>query len=467
MKPVSQEANNPLGYRKVSKLLTGYAVPCIISMLVTALYNIVDQIFIGQGVGVLGNAATNIAFPLSTTCTAIALLLGIGGASNFSLELGAGREDDAAKSAGNAITMMAIFGIALFLIVTIFLTPMLKFFGATDDVLPYAQTYTRITSIGFPFLIINTAISKLILADGSPKYSMTSMLVGAVINTILDPIFIFVFDMGMAGAALATIIGQIVSFCISVKYAFHFHHIKLTRKSFQLKFKFCRNIFALGSSACFNQIAMTVTQIVMNNVLSYYGARSIYGSEIPLACAGIIIKVNMIFMALVIGISQGTQPIVGFNYGAKKYGRVKETYKLAVLSATIISILAFLCFQIFPRQIISVFGNGSETYFKFAERYFRIFLFMTFINGIQPVTSNFFTSIGKSVLGVFMSLTRQIIFLLPLFVIFPIFMGIDGVMYAGPIADAAAAIVCIYFLIREMRELTRLQNGLEEPKPVA
>ncbi|BFL46485.1 MATE family efflux transporter [Lactonifactor longoviformis] len=458
MKSVTQEADNPLGYQKESKLLINFAVPCIISMLVTALYNIVDQIFIGQGVGMLGNAATNIAFPLSTTCTAIALLLGIGGASNFSLELGAEEEKRAARSAGNAMVLMAIFGLTLFVLVTIFLTPMLKFFGATSDVLPYAQTYTRITSIGFPFLIANTAISKLILADGSPKYSMMSMLVGAVINTILDPIFIFGLDMGMAGAALATIIGQIISFCISLRYVFHFRHVKLTRESFHLSQFCCRHIFALGASACFNQIAMTIVQIVMNNTLSYYGAQSVYGGEIPLACAGIITKVNMVFMAIIIGISQGTQPIVGFNYGARKYGRVKKTYLQAVCTATVLSFLAFLCFQIFPRQIISIFGEGSEMYYTFSERYFRIFMFLVIVNGIQPVTSNFFTSIGKSRLGIFMSLTRQIIFLLPLIIIFPLFMGIDGVMYAGPIADAAAAIVCGVFLVRELKELTQKQN---------
>lgn len=460
MKPTSIDADNPLGYQKESKLLINFAIPCIISMLVTALYNIVDQIFIGQGVGMLGNAATNIAFPLSTTCTAISLLLGIGGASNFSLELGAGNDKKASKSAGNAMMLMAVFGLSLFIIVVLFLTPMLKFFGATEDVLPYAQTYTRITSIGFPFLIANTGISKLILADGSPRYSMTSMLVGAIVNTILDPILIFVFDMGMAGAAIATITGQIISFCISLRYVFHFKHIRLTKDSFRLDLRHCQKIFALGASACFNQIAMTIVQIVMNNTLSHYGALSSYGSEIPLACAGIIAKVNMVFMAIVIGISQGTQPIVGFNYGARKYGRVKKTFLLAVGTATALSFVAFLCFQLFPRQIISIFGQGSDMYFTFAERYFKIYMFLTLANGIQPVSSNFFTSIGKSRLGVFMSLTRQIIFLLPLIVIFPLFMGIDGVMYAGPIADAAAAVVCVFFSVREMKELNAKQKEI-------
>ena len=248
----SQE--NPLGYEKESKLLVGFAIPCIISMLVTALYNIVDQIFIGQGVGMLGNAATNIAFPLSTTCTAISLLLGIGSATNFSLHLGAGEKDESARYAGNGIFLMAVFGIALFLLTSIFLTPMLKFFGATTEVLPYAKAYTRITAIGFPFLIANTGMSKLILADGSPRYSMISMLIGAVVNTILDPVFIFVLNMGMTGAALATIIGQIISFCISLRYMFHFKTIRLTKDSFHVTGKHCRNIFMLGASACLTRL---------------------------------------------------------------------------------------------------------------------------------------------------------------------------------------------------------------------
>ena len=454
---MTNKENNPLGYKKESTLLIGFAIPCIISMLVTALYNIVDQIFIGQGIGMLGNAATNIAFPLSTTCTAISLLLGIGSATNFSLHLGAGEKHESEKYAGNGIFLMAAFGILLFVVTSIFLTPMLKFFGATNDVLPYAKAYTRVTAFGFPFLIANTGMSKLILADGSPRYSMISMLIGAIVNTILDPLFIFVFDMGMTGAALATITGQIISFGISLRYMFHFKTIKLDKSCFKLSLSHCRKIFILGASACFNQIAMTVVQIVMNNTLSHYGAQSVYGGEIPLACAGIITKVNMIFMSFVIGISQGTQPVIGFNYGAKKYARVRKTYLLALSAASFLSLIAF----IFPRQIIAIFGNGSELYFQFSERYFRIYMFLTIVNGIQPVTSNFFNSIGKSQLGVFMSLTRQILFLLPLIIIFPIFMGIDGVMYAGPIADAAAAIVCGYFTIRELKELNVLQKKLE------
>ena len=291
---------------------------------------------------------------------------------------------------------------------------------------------------------------------------MMSMLIGALINTVLDPLFIFGLDMGMTGAALATILGQIASFCISMRYLFHFKSVPFSRGCFTIDGDRTRKIFSYGTSACFNQIAMAVVQIVLNNTLAHYGALSIYGSDIPLACAGIISKVNMIFMSFVIGISQGVQPIIGFNYGAALYRRVKKSYLLALAVATGLSLAAFACFQLFPRQIISIFGTGSEMYYQFSERYFRIYMFLTLINGIQPVTSNFFNSIGKARLGVFMSLTRQILFLLPLIVIFPLFMGIDGVMYAGPIADGAAAIVCGLFTVRELRELTRLQQKTEK-----
>ena len=257
---------------------------------------------------------------------------------------------------------------------------------------------------------------------------------------------------------MGEILGQILSALMVFFYMFHFKTIRLRRRCFRIRGNYFANIMRFGTSACFNQIAMTVVQIVMNNVLSHYGASSVYGSNIPLACAGIITKVNMIFMSFVIGISQGIQPVIGFNYGAKKYNRVKKTYLLALATATFLSLIAFACFQLFPRQIIRVFGEGSELYYQFSERYFRIYMFFTLINGIQPVTANFFNSIGKSQLGIFMSLTRQILFLLPLIVIFPIFMGIDGVMYAGPIADVAAAVVCGVFTVKELRELSRLNS---------
>lgn len=455
MKP----SENPLGSEPVSTLLRRFAVPSVIAMLVSALYNMVDQLFIGHSIGVLGNAATNVAFPLSMVCTSIGLLCGIGGAANFNLCMGR-REPEHAKSyVGSAISMLAILGVILCVAVQLFLHPMMLLFGATPDVIDYACTYTRITSIGFPFLIVTIGGSNLIRADGSPKFSMLCNLVGAIVNTILDPLFIFVFHMGMAGAALATITGQILSFALVVFYLRGFKTLPLSLSDLKPNMACWARIAALGATPAFNQVAMMVVQIVMNNTLTYYGSNSVYGSDIPLACAGIISKVNMLFFSFVIGISQGLQPIVSFNFGAQKYDRVKDAYKKAVFAATAISIVAFLCFQFFPRQIIGIFGSGSKEYLHFAERYFRIFLFFTFLNGIQPVSSNFFTSIGAPKKGIFLSLTRQIIFLLPLLLIFPYLFGIDGVMYTAPIADLAAASVSIVMVVREFKIMAELQKA--------
>lgn len=455
MKP----SENPLGSEPVSTLLRRFAIPSVIAMLVSALYNMVDQLFIGHSIGVLGNAATNVAFPLSMVCTSIGLLCGIGGAANFNLCMGRKDPEHAKSYVGNAISMLAILGVILCVAVQLFLRPMMLLFGATPDVIDYACTYTRITSIGFPFLIITIGGSNLIRADGSPKFSMLCNLVGAIVNTILDPLFIFVFHMGMAGAALATITGQILSFALVVFYLRGFKTLPLSLSDLKPNMACWARIAALGATPAFNQVAMMVVQIVMNNTLTYYGSNSVYGSDIPLACAGIISKVNMLFFSFVIGISQGLQPIVSFNFGAQKYDRVKDAYKKAVFAATAISIVAFLCFQLFPRQIIGIFGSGSEEYLHFAERYFRIFLFFTFLNGIQPVSSNFFTSIGAPKKGIFLSLTRQIIFLLPLLLIFPYLFGIDGVMYTAPIADLAAASVSIVMVVREFKIMAELQKA--------
>ncbi len=449
---------NPLGYEKLPKLLRGFAIPSIIAMLVSSLYNIVDQIFIGQGVGYLGNAATNVAFPLTTICLAIALLIGIGSASNFSLSLGAGDNEKAARITGNAVCMMLVFGILYAILIEIFLNPMLTAFGATTEIMPYAQSYTRITAIGMPLLIMTNALSNLARADGSPKYSMLCMVVGAVINTILDPIFIFVFDLGIAGAAWATIIGQFFSFLLAVRYIWKFKSVQLKREHFRLNKKLCLTTASLGMSNSLNQLALCVVQIVLNNSLTYYGARSVYGSEIPLAACGIVMKTNAILLAIIIGISQGSQPIIGFNYGARKYDRVRGIYKLAIGCNLVISAVGFILFQFFPRQIIAIFGTGDAAYYEFAVKFMRIFLFMVLVNGVQLISSNFFAAIGKPVKGMVLSLTRQVFFLIPLILILPLIMGIDGLMYAAPIADAFAFATTLFLIGRELRSMKRLES---------
>ena len=445
------QTGNPLGEASVASLMVKFAVPSIIAMLVSALYNIVDQLFIGQAVGTLGNAATNVAFPLTTSCIALALMFGIGGASCFNLNMGGGHKDRAVYFVGNAIICLIGSGVILFLIADLFLTPLLTGFGAPENVLPYAQTYVRITAIGFPFLILTTGGCHLIRADGSPNMAMLCNLIGAVINTVLDAIFVMVFHWGMAGAALATIIGQIISAIIVIRYLLHFKTVSLTKEHFRPQIEYISKTAQIGMASFFNQVAMMVVQIIMNQSLKHYGSHSIYGENIPIACAGIITKVNMIFMSFVIGLSQGLQPIASFNYGAGKKGRVKEAYIKAVSIGAVLAVIAFFMFQFFPRQIISIFGDGSELYYQFAIRYFHVFLFFTFVNFMQPITSNFFTAIGKPKVGSFLALTRQILFLLPLILLFPLFLGIDGIMYAGPVADCLAAVVCFIMVYRELR----------------
>ena len=453
-----EQRENPLGYEKISTLLKGFAIPSVIAMLVSSLYNIVDQIFIGQGVGYLGNAATNVAYPLTTICLAIALLIGIGSASRFSLYLGGGMKDKAAKVVGNGVCMMFAFGILYTVLVEIFLVPMLTAFGATADVMPYAISYTRITAVGMPLLIVTNAMSNLARADGSPKYSMTCMLVGAILNTILDPIFIFVFDMGVAGAAIATVIGQFFSFLMALRYIWHFKNVELERSHFRLSLEESLSTASLGMSNSLNQVAITLVQIVLNNSLTYYGAQSAYGMEIPLAACGIVMKTNAILLSIIIGISQGSQPIIGFNYGAAQYDRVRKTYKLAIQCDLVISAIGFCLFQFFPRQILSLFGSGDALYYEFATRFMRIFLFMIIVNGIQIISSNFFAAIGKPVKGLLLSMTRQVIFLIPLILILPLFLGIEGIVSAGPVADFAAFLVTTTFIAREMKMMKGLQR---------
>lgn len=458
-------AKNPLGEEKIGKLLRSYAVPSIISMLVGALYNIVDQFFIGRSVGMLGNAATNVAFPLSTLCTAAALLFGVGGAATFSLKLGAKKEKEAAEAVGNAVTLLCAVGVLISVVVLIFLRPLMRAFGATDDVLSLALTYTGITAYGFPFLIFTTGGTALVRADGSPRYSMVCTLTGAVLNTVLDPILIFKFQMGMAGAAAATVVGQVVSAIMVAAYLFRFKSVRLQKGHFALHLQTALKIASLGTSHCFNQIAMMVVQIVLNNTMTYYGARSVYGSDIPLACSGIIAKVTMIFFSFVIGISQGLQPIAGYNYGAGNYARVRKVMRLALSFGTGIAVLFYVVFQVFPRQIIGLFGTGDEVYFAFAERYIRVFLMALFLDAIQPISSNFFTSIGKAKKGILLSLTRQVIFLLPLLLVLPIFFGLDGAMYAGPLADTVAAVLSGVMVAKEFRNMRKIeQRAVAEPE---
>lgn len=450
---------NQLATRDTGQLMRKFAIPAIISMLVGSLYNIVDQIFIGQGVGLLGNAATNVAFPLTIICTATALLFGIGSAANFNLNSGRQDHELARRFMGSGLVYLGLAGTAIALIVLVFLRPLLQLFGVTAKVLPYALDYTGITAFGIPFLVLATGGNHLIRADGSPTMSMICTLTGAVVNTILDPLFIFSFGWGIQGAAAATVIGQVISGLMVLGYFRYRAAVRLHKSDLRPGRSEFASIVALGMASSINQIAMAGVQVVLNNTLRYYGSRSQYGAEIPLAVVGVISKVNMVFMAVCIGIGQGCQPIWGYNYGAGNYRRVEETYIKAARLCTAVGVVCFLIFQFFPRAVINIFGTGTTAYYRFAERYLRIFMFFTFANAIQPMSSGFFTAMGKARLGVVVSLTRQVLFLVPLILLFPLFYGIDGIMYAGPIADFSAAVVAIALAVREIKKMRRASSS--------
>lgn len=448
----STEIKNPLESEPLGKLILKYSIPASASSLVNSIYNIVDQIFVGNSIGELGNAATNVAFPIVLVVAALALTFGIGGASAFSLYLGSKEEQKARYIAGNSISLIVITGLAVGIITTIFLRPILIVFGGRGQTLEYAIEYTRIIALGTPFAMLCTGASQLIRADGSPRYAMISILSGTILNCILDPILIFGFSMGMAGAACATVFGQLISSIMIICYFRRFKSVRLKAKYYFLKAESVFRIIKIGIAAGAMQFASTIISIVLNNLLGYYGELSQYGRDIPLACSGIITKVCALFDGVALGIAQSMQPIIGYNYGAGNFERIKSAFKKVAGIIFCISSFAFLCFQIFPRQITSVFGSGDELYFEFAVRYFRIYLFCIFIVGLQLLCSQFFPSIGKGGVGLFISLLRRVFLLLPMILIFPVFMGIDGVLWAGPLADGFAGVISLLLVIREMKK---------------
>ena len=446
---------NPLGYKPVGKLLKSLAIPAIIANLVNALYNVVDQIFIGQGIGYLGNAATNIAFPIITMCLAIGLTLGIGGASNFNLELGKGYPEKSKHTAGTAASTLIIIGIILCISVRIFLEPLMISFGATDKILEYSMEYTGITSYGIPFLLFSIGVNPLVRADGNAKYSMIAIVIGAILNTILDPLFMFVYNWGIAGAAWATVISQIISASLLLMYFPRFKSVKFSLNDFIPQLHYLKRIISLGFASFIYQFSNMIVLVTTNNLLKIYGKNSIYGSDIPIAVFGIVMKINVIFIAIVLGLVQGAQPIFGFNYGAKNYHRVRETMRLLLKVTFSIATILFIIFQVFPKEIISLFGEGDKLYFEFAIKYTRIFLAFISLNSIQISIATFFPSIGKAIKGATVSLTKQLIVLFPLLLILPRFFGVEGVIYATPLTDLVAFTVAIIFLINEFKYMPK------------
>ena len=448
-----EQEENVLGKEKISKLIIRFSIPCIISMLVNALYNIVDQIFIGQGVGYLGNGATNVVFPLVMIGLAFSLMFGDGASAYLSLKLGEKKKKEAEVGIGNGILLSTIVSLIFTAITLIFLPQLLKIFGCTSNLEEFAMAYGKIIAIGFPFSMIGTTLNSIIRADGSPKYAMISMVTGAVLNTILDPIFIFVFNKGVEGAAVATVISQILTFVLNIAYLKRFKTIKLSKDCFKLKASVGKKVSALGISSFITQMSIVCVMTAENNLLGKYGADSKFGSEIPITVLGIVMKINQILNSIIIGIAAGSQPILGYNYGAKKYDRVKQTLKIVLGSSVVISTIALILFQTIPDKLILIFGSGDANYMEFACLAFRTYLLLCIFNGVQIPSGIFFQAIGKSTKSAILSLSRQIVILIPAMIILSKIFGVIGVLIAGPVADGIAFVLAAFLLIKEVKSL--------------
>ena len=453
---------NILGTEKIGKLIRKFSVPCIISMVVNALYNLVDQIFVGRGVGFLGNGATNIIFPLSVLAFAFAAMIGDGTTAFLSLKLGEKKEDDAKIGVGNGIIVSIIISIVISILSLLFLPQIVDLLGCTDNIKPYALQYGYVIASGFVFMTIGTVLNSLIRADGNPKYSMITMVAGAILNTILDPIFIFILNMGVTGAAIATIVSQLLTAILNVLYVKRFKSIKLTKESFRFNGKIIKKILSLGVSSFITEISIVALITCENNMLKKCGMQSRFGSDIPLTVLGIVMKISNILTSVIIGIAVGSQPITGYNYGAEKYDRVKKTLKYVLTISTFISVFAAILFHTIPDKLISIFGKGDELYTEFACMAFRRYLLLACTYGIQFPAGIFFQSIGKSTKSAIISLSRQLLLLIPAMIILGNTFGIDGVLYSGPVADAIAFILSSILLILEIKTLnTKIVNNDE------
>lgn len=449
----SSEEKNRLGSAPIGQLIPQYAIPSVVALVVNALYNIVDQIFIGWGVGTLGNSATNVIFPLNMIMMAFALLIGDGGAALLSLELGRGDLKRAQKGVNNTLFWLAVVAVAFFAVCALFLEPLLGVFGATPDNLPYAIDYGRIVVLGFPFVILGCGTCSLIRADGTPQLTMISMIVGCVSNILLDALFVLGFGWGMKGAAIATVIGQVLNFIISMWYLPRFKTVKVCLQDMKPQLSLLRRISGLGVSSFISQIAVAIIMTVINYYLVRCGAQSKYGSDIPLAAFGIVMKFNTILTSVVTGIGTGAQPIVGYNYGSGNIARVRKTFSISVKAVTVVAVLFFLAFQLLPRQLTALFGDQGQLYTEFSVLSFRIFPLLCFLNGFQTVTAIFFQAIDKPILSGVVSLSRQIVFLIPAVVVLCHFLGVTGVLWAGPVADGLAFLLALALVIRQMRLL--------------
>jgi len=454
------DRSKQLGEEKISKLLLKFSIPAIIGMVVNALYNFVDRIFIGNGVGSLGIAGITISFPLMLIVFAFAMLIGFGATSLISIKLGENKKEEAELIMGNGLVLLIFISATISGLGLIFIDPLLQIFGASATVLPYARDYLTIILWGTVFMTVSFGMNNFIRAEGNPKIAMFTMLIGAILNIILDPIFIFVFNWGIKGAALATIIAQMVSTTWVLSYFLSGKStLNLRSQNLKLQFPTVKKIAAIGSAPFAMQLAASLLNVIMNNSLNFYGG------DVAVAGVGIINSILTLILMPIFGINQGAQPIIGFNYGAQKFDRVKEGLKLAIIAATLVVTLGFLATRLFPQQFIALFNRDDPELIAFGAEAIRIFFFFLPIIGFQIVSASYFQAVGKPKKAMFLTLSRQVLLFIPLLLILPRFLGLKGILYAAPISDIGSSLLTGLWLLMEIKSLNKQhESSLVKPQ---
>ena len=452
---MEQENNQFLVTERVGKLMLKFAVPCVISLLVAALYNIVDQVFIGWGVGMLGNGATNVVFPLTVAALAVATMIGDGACSFVSISLGRRDQESAHRTVGNAVVLALGSGLVLAAVYLAARDPILRLFGATESNYAYAWDYFTWISLGIPFYMFGQTMNPIIRSDGSPQFAMISTLAGAVANVILDPIAIFVLGWGVKGAAIATVAGQIITAGLALWYLGRMKAVRLGRSSFPLRASLMGKFIPLGFCSFLSQISLVIAMATTNNMLRLYGGQSIYGEDIPLTVLGIVMKVFQIVISIVIGMAAGCIPVVGFNFGARRFERVRELMWKLLSAEAVLGVISFVLVEAFPRQLIGLFGSESELYEQFAVLTFRIYLCMIVLACVNKASFIFLQSLGKPIQSTFLSLFREVILAVPLVVLLPRAFGLMGVLYSMPVSDVAAFFASVWIVLQTDRQLKK------------
>ena len=441
-----------------------YAIPCIISLLVGALYNIVDQIFIANAdyLGSYGNAANTVVFPLTVIALAIAVMIGDGCCAFVSIALGSGKPADAGKSTGNAITLTVVSSLALTAVYLIFLDPIIAMFGGTvnEETFQYSREYFFWIALGIPFYMFGQAMNPVIRSDGSPNFAMISTLAGAVINIILDPIFIFIFKWGMMGAAVATVLGQTVTAVLAAWYLLHTKSIKLAKRDFLPDWAVAGKTLSLGLCSFLSQISLVAAMAAINNMICKYSALDIIFSQaeyaqIPMAVVGIVMKFFQIVISIVVGMAAGCIPIVGFNMGANRPDRVKKLFTLLLICEALVGAVAFIIVEFFPQQLIAIFGAANESayYTEFAIKAFRIYLCMVVFACVNKAAFIFLQAMGKAVASTVLSMIREIVFGVGFALVLPLFFSLDGVLYSMPVSDVLTAVISAILIAVTYKQL--------------